>query len=180
MFFSSLWGAVSSRKPRSRPSSGTKSSTFWTWGGASAAGPGSVDRRGHSHLSSGRPCWACPRPYPCDWAVGPRRMTRSWFAGSWGQCATTWATRTHLLELLPGLTWGRRGCLGSWRAPEQPRDDAAPRGRGCRGQWGLRGGWGTGAGRGGVEGQLWGWLGRAGARAPCGHSAGRHHWRLGA
>lgn len=44
-FFSSFGGAVSSRKLRSRLSSGTKSSTFWTFPGASAAGAGSGDGR---------------------------------------------------------------------------------------------------------------------------------------
>lgn len=45
-FFSSPWGAVSSRKLRSRLSSGMKSSTFWTLAGASAAGAGSGEERG--------------------------------------------------------------------------------------------------------------------------------------
>lgn len=71
-FFSSFGGAVSSRKLRSRLSSGTKSPTFWTFPGASAAGAGSGDGR-HQLLPG------VPRPGPqgrpssrtvCDGAAG--------------------------------------------------------------------------------------------------------------
>lgn len=96
-FFSSFWGPVSSRKLRSRPSSGTKSSTFWTFVGASVAGAGSEDSRNQclpAQEEGGDPDLVYEHP-------------------------TTRAAH-HAEEPLPGLTLGRRGRLGSGRCPKQP------------------------------------------------------------
>lgn len=86
-FFSSSWGAVSSRKLRSRLSSGTKSSTFWTLAGASVAGAGSGDERSWfpcvQRPPPPGPCQAVPLGLGCGAACpGGRRSAPLWFASS--------------------------------------------------------------------------------------------------
>lgn len=111
-FFSSFGGATSSRKLRSRLSSGTKSSTFWTLAGASEAGAGSVDSR-HQLLPSAQPSRVHPRlghKQDAVWlgcgAACPagRRGTPSWPARAPGARETGLCPASR--GLLLGPTWG--------------------------------------------------------------------------
>ena len=119
--FSSFGGAASSRKLRSRLSSGTKSSTFWTLAGASEAGAGSVDSR-HQLLPSAQPSRVHPRlghKRDAVWrgcgAACPagRRGAPSWSARAPGASETgprpAWDACAHLPRAAPGAYLGVKG-----------------------------------------------------------------------
>lgn len=134
---SSFGGATSSRKLWSRPSAGTNSPTSRT-SGASAAGTGSAPAGGVSGRRATHPGGGeGPRPSPGGSQPG------RWWRHNLVAHASRGAAR--------GPTWGAGGHLGSRRGPEQPGDDAAPRGGG-RGPQGAPGGSGASEGGGG-EGQ---------------------------